>query len=555
MRRTAKSLLVFTSLLLLSLSGCGEKAKVTDPAARELQRRLADAWTHAKIQVWQDSLLSPSPVRIFYENRQFRPAWSVEKNLLPDADSLLAAINDSDREGLEPHDYHLDAIDSALAEVKRSYTGREPIDRLLRADLDLLLTDAFLLLACHLDEGKIDRDSLQVRQTVWQKGSTYDSLLAASLETHTIRTHLHALLPQHAMYDGLKEMLASFTALAKKGGWGNVPPGDTMRGGNSGKRVLALRNRLWASGDLHARTGWNSDEFDSTLVDGLRLFQRRHGLEPSGIADSATVAVLNVPVQKRIGQIKVNLERWRWMPHDLGRKHIRVNIPDFRLVVEEEDKQAMTMKVVLGLPEWQTPLFSTAMSHVLFNVHWIAPDDILSKELINYMKADSNYLRSNNMTLWRRIGDSLQQIDPGTIDIKAMDPKDIDFFLRQEAGPQNIMGQVKFLVPNKYSIYLHDTPYREDFPKNVRMFSHGCIRLEKPLDLAEYILREFPAWDRERIDTVVTRLTEQTIVLKRQVPVHVLYCTAWKEKDGSAQFRQDYYGLDWRLGAVMLERR
>jgi murein L,D-transpeptidase YcbB/YkuD len=213
------------------------------------------------------------------------------------------------------------------------------------------------------------------------------------------------------------------------------------------------------------------------------------------------------------------------------------------------------MKVVLGLADWQTPVFSTAMSHVLFNVHWISPDDILSKELINYMKADSNYLRSNNMSLWRRKGDSLEQIDPRTLNIKEMDPKDIDFFLRQEAGPQNIMGQVKFLVPNEHSIYLHDTPYREDFPKNVRMFSHGCIRLEKPLDLAEYILREFPAWDRERIDTVVTRLTEQTIVLKRQVPVHVLYCTAWKEKDGSAQFRQDYYGLDWRLGAVMLERR
>jgi murein L,D-transpeptidase YcbB/YkuD len=223
--------------------------------------------------------------------------------------------------------------------------------------------------------------------------------------------------------------------------------------------------------------------------------------------------------------------------------------------VEEGGKQALTMKVVLGLPEWQTPVFSTAMSHVLFNVHWIAPDDILSRELINYMKADSNYLRGNNMTLWRRKGDSLQQIDPHTINIKEMDPKDIDFFLRQEAGPQNIMGQVKFLVPNEHNIYLHDTPYREDFPKNVRMFSHGCIRLEKPLDLAEYVLREFPTWNRERIDTVVAQNVEQSLLLKHLIPVHVVYCTAWKEKDGTAQFRQDYYGLDRRLGPALLTRR
>ena len=357
------------------------------------------------------------------------------------------------------------------------------------------------------------------------------------------------------MYDRLKEMLAAFTALARKGGWKSVPPGEVMKGGDAGKRVLALRNRLWVSGDLSTRTGWSTDEFDSTLVDGLRLFQSRHGLEPTGIADSLTIAVLNVPVQKRIEQIKINLERWRWMPHELGRKHVIVNIPDFRLVVEEEDEQVMTMKVVLGLPEWQTPVFSASMSNVLFDVHWIAPDDILSKELINYMKADSNYLRVNQMTLWRRVGDSLQQIDPRTINIKELDPKDIDFFLRQEAGPQNIMGQVKFLVPNKYSIYLHDTPYREDFPKNVRMFSHGCIRLEKPLDLAEYVLRQFPTWDRERIDTVVAQRSEQSLPLRHPIPVHVIYCTAWKEKDGMMQFRQDYYGLDRRLGAAVLQAK
>ena len=555
MRRTAKPSLVLASVVLLSLTGCGEKATHSDPAIQQLRSRLTTSRTQVKIPVREDTLFSPDWVRHFYEGRQFRPAWSAEKSILPEADSLLTAINNSELEGLEPHDYHLHAIDSALAELKRNYTGREPIDSQFRTDLELLLTDAYLLYASHLEEGKIDRDSLEARWTVGQTGSMYDSLLTASLESHAIRESLQSLMPQHAMYDGLKEMLASFTALAKKGGWGIIPPGETMKGGDAGKRVLALRHRLWVSGDLSTRSGWNTDEFDSTLVDGLRMFQMRHGLEPSGFADSATIAVLNVPVQKRIEQIKINLERWRWMPHDLGRKHINVNIPDFRLVVEEGGKQVLTMKVVLGRPEWQTPVFSTAMSHVLFNVHWIAPDDILSKELINYMKADSNYLRSNNMSLWRRIGDSLRQIDPHTINIKEMDPKDIDFFLRQESGPQNIMGQVKFLVPNAHSIYLHDTPYREDFPKNIRMYSHGCIRLEKPLDLAEYVLREFPTWNRERIDTVVTQRTEQSLLLKHPIPVHVIYCTAWIGMEGVVNFRQDYYGLDRKLGAALTAHR
>jgi L,D-transpeptidase YcbB len=555
MRRTAKSPLVFAFLFLLSLTSCGEKAAISDPAVQEIRSRLSSPGASNKVVVGADSLFSPEWVRTFYEKRQFRPAWSAEKGLLGDADSLLAALRESDHEGLDPFDYHHDAIDSVLVELQRNYTGREPIDPLLRCEMDLLLTDSYLLFASHLNEGKVERDSMRVRWSIGSKGSTYDSLLASSLGSHIVRQGLQSLSPQHRMYADLKDMLASFAKILKKGGWGSIPTGEAMKGGNQGKRVLTLRNRLWASGDLTARTGWNTDEFDSTLVDGLRSFQRRHGLEPSGVADSATIAALNVPVQRRIEQIRINLERWRWMPHDLGRKNIKVNIPDFRLSVEEQSKQVLSMKVVLGLPEWQTPVFSTAMSHVLFNVHWIAPDDIVSKELINYMKADSNYLRSNNMSLWKRRGDSLQQIDPHTVNIKELDPKDIDFFLRQEAGPQNIMGQVKFLVPNEHSIYLHDTPYREDFPKSVRMYSHGCIRLEKPLELAEYVLREFPTWTRERIDTIVAQRTEQSLLLKHPIPVHVVYCTAWKEKDGLVQFRQDYYGLDRKLGAVLIGRK
>ena len=267
-----------------------------------------------------------------------------------------------------------------------------------------------------------------------------------------------------------------------------------------------------------------------------------------GVADSSTISTMNIPLQKRIDQIIVNMERWRWEPHRLGRKTILINIPDFRLTVLEQGKQVEKMKVVLGLPTWQTPVFSSELTQVLLNSHWMAPDDIVGKELINYMKADSNYLKSNNMTLWREVHDSLVQVDPRTIDWPAMNENTIDFRLRQEPGPGNIMGQIKFLIPNRYNIYLHDTPYRDDFQKTVRMFSHGCIRLERPADLAEYVLSEFPQWTRERIDTVIAQNLEQSLLLKKTIPVHILYFTVWKENDGSVQFREDCYSLDRRLG-------
>ena len=554
MRRTAFPLLILASVLIVTLVGCGREQTPPDPTQQELRDRLSRPGVPAIVSV-SDSILSPMQLHSFYEANSMQPAWSAEKNLLPVADSLVSAIRESGRDGLDPTIYHLRSLDSLRSELRRRYTGREPIAPSLRTDLDLLLTDSAILLACHLAEGAIAKNSLRVRWTADSSSVRYDSLLNAALQTQTVKQALQSMLPQHPIYVGLRQMLVSLEATSKKGGWGSVPAGPALAAGASGKRVFALRNRLWASGDLAARTGWQSDGFDSTLVDGVRAFQKRYGLEPSGIADSATIATLNVPVGKRIEQIKVNLERWRWMPHWLGRKHILVNIPDFRLTVVEDGDEVMKMKVVLGLPNWQTPVFSAEMTHVMFNVHWIAPDDILSKELINYMKADSNYLRSNEMTLWRKSGDTLVKVDPHTIQWAEMNENNIDFFLRQEGGPQNIMGQVKFLIPNPHNVYLHDTPYREDFPKNIRMFSHGCIRLEKPFDLAEYVLRQFPDWERERIDTVVARKTEQTLTLKHSIPVHIVYCTAWREEDGSAHFRQDFYGLDQRLGAVLLTRR
>ena len=543
-----------TILLAILLAGCGDNHSIIDPSSSEIQNKILSAGDPPRVIVQSDSVLSFSLVRLFYEARSYRPAWSSPNGMLPDADSLLEAIKMAERDGLHREDYHLRALDSALVGLQSPRHQSEQFDPSQRAALDLLMTDAFLLYASHLSDGCVDRDSLRMRWRINPKDTRLDTLLERSLASHSVGDNLRLQPPQHQYYADLKDLLATYSVAAKRGGWGVVPAGPVLKGGDAGSRVFALKNRLRASGDLVSRSGARSDEYDSTLVDAVRVFQKRHGIEPGGIADSVTIAAMNVPLGKRIDQIRITMERWRWMPHDLGRKHIRINIPDFRLCAVEDGKELESMKVVLGLASWQTPVFSAELTQVLFNSHWMAPEDIVEKELINYMKADSNYLRSNNMTLWRELNDSLVQVDPKTIDWPSMNEKTVDFRLRQDPGPQNIMGQVKFLIPNRFNIYLHDTPYRDDFAKNVRMFSHGCIRLERPFDLAEYVLRSFSQWTREKIDTVIVRSTESTIFLKKPIPVHVLYYTVWKEKDGSTQIREDFYGLDRRLASILAAR-
>ncbi len=509
--------------------------------------------THAGIVINQDSIHASGVFPAAYKDRDYRAFWSADQGLLAQADSLVEAIKEADREGLRAEDYHLAAIEGKMGELRQSQEDKEcpVVSRLV--DLDLMLTDAFLVYASHLAGGKVNRETLRPEWSAKNDSLGYAALLDNALRSNQIRESLRNLLPKHAFYADLRRLHSSFEVLAQRGGWGRVPEGAEMRVGESGKRVTALRRRLAASGDLSGLRQRLNGVFDSTLANGVCRFQMRHGLAATGVVDSATLVALNVPVELRLEQIKANMERWRWLPHKLGRKYVRVNVADFNLTAVEEDREVLSMKVVVGNPDWQTPVFRADMTQVLFNDYWIAPYNILASELINYMKADSNYLKNNEMVILRESGDSLQEVDPHTINFAELNPKDIDFRLRQGPGPNNIMGQVKFLLPNKYEVFLHDTPYREDFAKNVRMYSHGCIRLERPFDFAEYILKDYLGWTKDTILAVVHRIERRTINLKDPIPVYVLYCTSWKDKDGTIQFREDYYGKDRRLSAALLE--
>ena len=515
--------------------GCSDYRKLHESVLKQL-RTAPDS--SAIIVLDHDTLRAPGMVRCWYSLRNNRLSWSNKRILLPQADTLLAILSSAEQEGLSPEKYHLADIKKRIQELEQNRkTKKYPLVKKF-SELDILMSDGLLLLAFHLDRG------VSVSPSITRQFQNGDSLaeLMRSVDSNRISTIFRKIAPQHQLYAGLREMLATCRSLLRSGGWGLITPGTALKLGSGGSRVEELRKRLQQSVDLDSDAASSIELFNSDLEQAVRKFQHRHGVGPSGIADSLTQVMLNVPVEKRIEQISVSMERLRQMPRSLGQTHIRINIPDFMLVIDSCGVEVVSMKVVVGLKEWQTPLFSTSMTQILFNTPWVCPTHILLAEIKNYILADTNYLRVNKMKLLRN--DDNSEVDQHSIRWNEINERTLYFYLKQWSYPQNIMGQIKFIIPNPQDIYIHDTPYREDFPKRLRMASHGCIRVEKPDELAAYLLRNEKGWSRSRIDTVAKRIEERALQLSPSIPAHIVYLTAWKDSGGFAHFREDVYGLD-----------
>jgi murein L,D-transpeptidase YcbB/YkuD len=297
---------------------------------------------------------------------------------------------------------------------------------------------------------------------------------------------------------------------------------------SQGEPVRRLRARLAAEGYLPAAPeAQGSDLYDPALAGTVQRFQHFHGLEPNGKVDAPTLAELDIPAAGRVQQIQVNLERWRWLPNDFGARYIKVNIPEFKMELVDGGKTALEMRVVVGKAQRnRTPVFSDKMDYLELNPYWNIPADIVKNEIEPGLAQDPSYLERKNMEV---VTDGGQQR------------------YRQRPGADNALGQVKFMFPNQFDIYLHDTPADHLFAKAERDFSHGCIRLEKPLDLADYLLKDDPKWTPEAIRAAIATGEQKTVSIPRPLPVHILYFTAWVEEDGTVEFRPDVYGADEKL--------
>lgn len=517
-----------------------------------------------------ESLRATPWVLRFYEGRSYRPAWSDGSGPRPALDSLLSGLRQAELEGLRPRDYHLRTLSSLLAAVRfdRRGDGR-PNPREL-ADLDLLATDAYLTYASHLLSGVVDPVTLDATSLAVPREKDLVADLSAALETGRIQASLRSLyFASHPGYFRLRSALARYRALAETD-WPRVPEGDTLRPGHRGKAVATLRERLKVTDDLpdgpvegheprsgmsggHAAGADAADIFDAALEEGVRRFQRRHGLREDGIVGPATLRALNVPARDRVRQLELNLERWRWLPQDLGARYILVNIAAFQVEVIERFETVMRMRAVVGREYRQTPVFSDTMTYLVVNPSWTVPRGIAVRDKLPLVREDPGQLDRFGYKLFSDWGSDARPVNPDTVDWSEMTADRFrEMRLWQAPGPHNALGRIKFMFPNRFDVYLHDTPERELFGRVTRDASSGCIRVENPLALAAYLLRDKEGWTRDRIERLLAGGSETTVGLPRPIPIHIQYWTAWTEPDGSVQFREDIYGRDRGLEEALV---
>lgn len=513
-----------------------------------IEKRITEWRAPSNAVVGEEQIYSAVLVESFYKGRNFKPAWSRDGRMTQ-VETLIKTVEEAYYDGLTPDYYHLGLIRSLVAKVEKD-SSRDPLHM---ADLDILLTDAFLTLGCHLSAGCVNPVTIQSEWFAEHGPVDVSSVLEQALRKKQIREALMTLRPEQGSYGKLKKALARYRELSSKGEWPSVSAGSRLKKGAVSGRVAELRRRLAASGDLEAAEAKGGDLFDEKLEQSVITFQKRHGLKADGIVSSATLTALNVPLKQRIRQMELNMERLRWIGNQ-EQLSIVVNIADFELKVIEDWKSILSMKVVVGKPYLRTPVFTAKLTHLLINPPWNVPDSIARKEILKIIKKNPHYLAEQNIKVLRGWRSPEEEIDPETIDWSKITASNLSYRFRQEPGPLNPLGRLKFMFPNKFDVYLHDTPAKRLFTEDVRAFSHGCTRIEKPIELAEYLLRDDPVWTRERLLAAMDEGIERKVMVPHPINVHFLYLTAWVDDGGILQFRNDIYERDRSLDEALSKK-
>lgn len=506
--------------------------------ASTIRRNLeaAQADPHATFE--GETIASLGDVRTFYEARAFHPAWLGVGDIASQGPLLLQELRATAAEGLRPADYHEPFLAMALSVPPTQLDGA--------AALDLLLTDGFLLCARHYTEGRLNPAASGIAWSIDRPQLAFPAMLEEALRAGSVAETLRGLLPADPAYGHLRGALARYRGIAAAGGWHQIDAGPPLRTGSREIRVPAVRRQLAAElgRDLESE---DPQLLDDALASVVAEFQRHHGLDPDGVVGARTLAALNQPVEARIDQIAANMERWRWLPVVMAARRIVVNIAEFRLRVFEGNHEVLSMKAIVGQPYRQTPVFTAPMTYLVFGPYWNVPDSIARNEILARARRSPAFLARERIRIFRSWSESEPPLSPWRIAWQRLSSKRFPFRLRQDPGPANPLGRVKFVLPNPFDVYLHDTPARALFERASRPFSHGCVRLERPADLAAYLLGADKAWTRDRIEETMGHAVDEAVRLPEPIPVYLLYLTAWADEGGAVQFRDDVYGRDAAL--------
>jgi murein L,D-transpeptidase YcbB/YkuD len=485
-------------------------------------------------------------VRQIYEDRQYRPLWVGMRHVPQRTKDLIASLCDAEREGLRSGDYRLGELRRTLERLRPSLVKQRPESF---AVLDLELTRRFLEYGADLFAGRLDPKAVASGWYIRARRSSVDSTLRAALKEQQFHDIVAPLRPHQPEYAELVRALAEYREIFRRGGWPEVRGRSRLRRGDRGARVAALLRRLRTTGDLRS-SAEPKPVYDRAVAKAVARFQARHGIPSDGIVGAATLAALNVPVEDRIQQIKLNLERYRWLPAEFEPRHIYVNIPEYELYGYDRGKPVLKMRVMVG-DQYQdaTPVFADTMTFVVFRPEWYVPQRILVEEMIPEIRKKRSYLVRHHLEVVDANRESLV-LNPRRVNWSRVDTTQIR--MRQKAGSTNQLGLVKFMFPNQFAVYLHDTPDRDLFTRPRRTLSHGCVLVENPVELADYALAGQDEWNEEKIREAMETphsadeggvLDSNTVTLARPVPVYIVYLTAFV-RDGVLNFRRDVYGKD-----------
>ena len=533
---------LFTILALtLALSVAPARA---ESLRNELAAQFEVALTSARAEAEQDAL---AQLEAFYRGRAMAPLWVGETGLRPRGEEIARLLGLAGADALDPRDYGVPAIEALIG---APVSARAP-ERL--AELELRLSLGLVTFAADLGQGRVAPHISDPDLFVFREEVDKAAVIAAAAQAEDLPGLLQRYRPQTPRYERLKAALVRYRALAAQGGWAPIAEGPVLKPGMTDPRVPALRRRLALWGDLEiASAAADPELYGADLVRAVARMQWRHGLEPDGVVGRKTLAAFNVPLEQRIRQMTINLERRRWMPDDLGERFIFVNLADFVLKVVEKEKTILDMRVVVGKPFHMTPVFSHEMTYVVMNPYWNVPPSIASKELLPKIKQNVSYLAENNFELFTDWSSGAGKLDPQGVDWARVNGSSFPYKLRQGPGDGNALGRMKFMFPNRFNVYLHDTPAKALFKKDQRSFSHGCIRVHHPELLGAVVLAKTEGWPLSRIEETIAGGERRVVTLAAPLPVHISYLTAWVNKDGSLHFRDDIYGRDKKLADALL---
>ena len=482
---------------------------------------------------------------VIYQKTGSKPLWVTETGPGGRAAIILDFLKKSDEEGINSQKYKID-------EIKNLWTTKAPASL---ARLDTLLTYNLVRYIHDISYGQLQplAPDNSAFTTVAEINFDVVAAIQHTLGATDLAAYLESLAPAHKHYQRLKQALKVYRLITASGGWKQIPPGATLRPGDTDDRLQLIYKRMLAPGIPPPPKPENS-VYGPSLQKAVSRFQQLNGIEADGVIGPQTLAAMNVPASRLVEQIIVNMARWRWQAHALGKKYVLINIASFNLTAYKDDVLVLNFPVIIGQLQHQTPVFSDSIKYIEFNPYWNITPSIAKNEELPNLRKNSRYLTDRHVRLFSSWEVDASELDSTTMDWRQISPSRMaGFKLRQDPGPWNALGRIKFVFPNKYSIYMHDTPSRNLFSRTKRDFSHGCIRLGNPLALALFALEDHgKGWSSEQIQSTFDSGKRVVVRLTPPLPIHITYQTSWVDKDGEIHFNRDIYSRDEKLFKALL---